>query len=367
MSDAVTLRVNGLDYGGWLEVEITAGIERQCRDFSLAITRTWPGAKDIPRRVKAYDLCEVFIGDEKVITGYIDATPIRYNANSISVAVRGRSKTADLIDCSAKFATGQWRNRKLESIAADLAKTYGLKVITETDTGSAVIEHQIEPGETAFESIDRLLTARQLLCTDDEEGRLVLIEPGTGGRASSALVFGQNILSADTSLDYKDVYSDYKCVGQRSGNDYDSGVTVSSITATANDSTVPRYRLLIIQQSGQVTTQDCTDRVAYERLYRAGKALETTYTVQGWRQGNGDLWKENQLVRVTDPVIGFNDELLISEVTYRIDANGTTCSLKVVPAAAYSATKLKKTKKAKKAKGGSGASWADVNPADEDD
>lgn len=364
MSDEVTLRVNGLEYGGWLEVEITAGIERQSRSFSLSITRTWPGAKELPRRVKPFDLCEVFIGSEKVLTGFIDATPIRYDSKSIAVAVRGRSKTADLVDCSAKFATGQWRNRRLESIVSDLSKTYNLNVRSEVDTGSTVIEHQIEPGETGFESIDRLLTARQLLCTDDAEGRLVLIEPGSSGRASTALVHGGNILSADAPLDYKDVFSEYKCVGQRSGNDFDSGATVSGISATAQDTTVPRYRLLLIMQSGQVTLQDCSDRVAYERLYRAAKALETTYVVQGWRQRDGTLWKENQLVRVTDPVIGFNDELLISEVTYRIGKGGTTCALTVIPAAAYAARKQQKAKAAKKTKGGSGGSWADVQPAD---
>lgn len=366
MNNEITLRVNGINYGGWLDVEITAGIERQSRDFNLSVTRTWPGAKELPRRVKPFDICEVFIGDEKVITGYIDATPIRYDDTNIGVTVRGRSKTADLIDCSAKYTTGQWRNRKVESIAADLAKVYGLEVVTEINTGAVVIEHQIEPGETAFESLDRLLTARQLLSTDDENGRLVLIDAGSGGRASNALVYGENILSADTALDYKDVYSEYKCIGQRSGNDFDSGETVATINATELDKTIPRYRYLLIKESGQVTNQECKDRVHYEHLFRAAKALETTYTVQGWRQSDGSLWKTNQLVRVTDPVIGFDDELLITEVTYKISEAGTICILKVIPANAYSATKLRKTKKDKTA-GGSGdgdsGSWADVKPA----
>lgn len=364
MSDDVTLRVNGVDYGGWLSVQITPGIERQCRDFSLAITRKWPGMKELVRQVQPWDMCEVLIGSDKVLTGYIDATPISYDGDSVSVSIKGRGKTADLVDCSAKYATGQWRNRKVESIAADLAAVYGLKVITQVNTGAPVIDHQIEPGETAFECLDRLLTARQLLSTDDADGHLVLIEAGSGGRAYTTLEYGQNILSADASLDYKDVYSEYRCVGQRSGNDYDSGETVSTITANGTDSTVPRYRLLTIQQSGQVTTQDCTDRVRYERLYRAAKALETTYLVQGWRQGNGALWLPNQLVKVIDPVIGFNTELLISELTYNKGEDGTTTALKVLPAAAYSATKLRKTKAAKK-NGGSTDLWADVKPADE--
>ena len=37
-ANAVSLTVDGLDYGGWKKVEISAGLERQARDFNLSIT-----------------------------------------------------------------------------------------------------------------------------------------------------------------------------------------------------------------------------------------------------------------------------------------------------------------------------------------
>ncbi len=46
----------------------------------------------------------------------------------------------------------------------------------------------------------------------------------------------------------------------------------------------------------------CQDRALYERAHRAAKALEATYTVAGWRQGDGQLWMPNLLVRVREPV-----------------------------------------------------------------
>src|SRR5574340_693573 len=128
MSDDVTLVVNGTEYGGWKEVEISAGIERQARDFTLSVTDRWPGATDIPRRIKQGDVCEVYIGADKLLTGHVDATPIRYDGKSISVGVKGRSKTADLVDCSAVHKTGQWHNAKIERIAADLAAPFGIEV-----------------------------------------------------------------------------------------------------------------------------------------------------------------------------------------------------------------------------------------------
>jgi len=354
MNNEVTLRVNGTDFKGWLEVEIVAGIERQARDFSLAITRNWPGATDIPRRVRPGDVCEVWIGSDKLLTGYVDATPISYDSRQVSVGVKGRSKTADLVDCSANFGKGQWRGRKIESIAKDLAAVYGIGIITEVDTGNAIAEHQIQPGETVFESLSRMLALRQLLSTDDADGNLVLVNPGSGGRAGTALELGKNIKTADAALDYKDVYGTYICKGQRAGTDLDAAENIAESASQATDKNVKRPRTLILTQTGQVTTQMCRDRVNYEALYRAAKALETTYTVQGWRQQDGSLWLPNQLVRVRDGVIGFDDDMLIIEVAYRISGSGTTASIKVGPPAGYipspEATKQKKQK-------GSGSGW----------
>lgn len=327
----VTLKVNGVNYAGWLEVEITVGIERQARDFNLSITRAWPGATDLPRRVKAGDLCEIWIGTDKVLTGYVDSTPISYNASSVSVGVTGRSKTADLVDCAADFGKGQWSGRKIEKIAADLASVYGVKVISDIDTGPVISDHQIDTGETVFESIGRLLLLRQMLSTDDAEGNLHLISAGSGGLANTALKLGENILEGGASLDYKDVFSEYIVKGQRAGSDNESANTVASVGARIADTTVSRLRKTMINLNGNATQQDCAQRAKYERLYRAAKAVEASYTVQGWRKADESLWQANQLVKVIDPTIGFDDVLLITEVTYKISSAGTTCALKVAP------------------------------------
>lgn len=361
MSDAVILRVNGVDFGGWKDVEIIAGIERTARDFTLAVTRNWPGETSIPRRVKPGDVCEVFIGADQVLTGYVDATPIRYDARSVSVGVKGRSKTADLVDCAALHRSGQWRGRKVEAIAAELAAVYGISVVTESDTGAALAEHQIQPGETAFECIDRMLTLTQLLATDDALGRLVFIDAASGGRAATALKLGENILTCDAGLDYKDVFTEYQVKGQRSGTDYDTGATVAEVTATAKSSVLSRRRVLMVKESGQISTELCADRAKYESLHRAAMALETTYTVQGWRQGNGKLWIPNQLVHVTDAVTGYDNEFLITEVGYRINESGTTASLKVAPKEGF--IHAQRASKKTKAKVAGKDQWADAGSA----
>lgn len=332
----VSLRVNGADYGGWMSVEITAGIERAARDFRLTITDRWPGADHLVQRVKPFSRCELWIGKDKILTGNVDAIPVSYDDSQVSVSIVGRSATADLVDCAAINEPGQWRNQPLESIATALAGAYGIQVmVKDVDTGGIIPDHQIRQGETAFESLDRLLKLRQVLATDDAEGNLVLTAPGKLKTADS-LELGKNILRADAGLDFREVFSQYRVKGQRAGTDEAFGPACSAV-ADEMDENIPRHRVMVVRQQGQSDGGNCSRRAAYERSRRLTKAMETTYTVQGWRQSNGDLWVQNRLVHVHDTLLRFSRDMLIAEVIYRLDENGTATQLRVGPPDGYQA------------------------------
>lgn len=403
--NTVTLVVNGAAFGGFKRVRIETGIERQARSFDMTVTDSWPGSTGLQRRVAPGDACQIYIGGDRVATGYIDATPIRYDGASYSVNVRGRSKTADLVDCCPVQGTkggsggavgnrwqrlgvqgvsgnanaaapaaravqanstggsgGQWRGAKLEQIAADMAAEYNISVVAEVDTGATLV-HQVQQGDTVFESIDRMLRLRHCLATDNALGELVLIVAGSGGKAVTALVLGKNIRASDTALDFSKVFSEYVAKGQKSvtsqdseesdsGEDIDTLVTTSfAASASATDSRVSRRRLLVIKQSGHADEGTLADRVRYERAHRAAKALETTYTVDGWRQENGALWVQNQSVRVVDALIGFDTDMLIAEVIYTLDEQGQRAELKVGPLDGYVSAAQKKAAKSGAGKG----------------
>lgn len=332
--NAVTLSVDGLDYRGWKSVKIGAGIERQARNFSLSVSWRWAGSGEaIPIRQGAR--CEVRIGHDLVLTGWVFATPISHDPHQITRGVSGRSLTADLVDCSAVNQPGQWRNQSVQSIVQALAAPYGIGVVSEVAETKALTDHTVEPGETVFESIDRLLTLSRLLSTDDASGRLVIVEPGSAGRSVDAIAVGENVLDGSAQLDFSQVFSEYRSVGQRSGTDDSFGVEATEVSAAVTDPRATRYRVLLIQQSGQMTTALAQARVNWERGNRIGKALAMTYRVQGWRQSNGQLWRHNQLVRVVDPIIGVDRDMLISEVEYSLDENGTVCTLTVAPPDAF--------------------------------
>lgn len=329
-ANAVTFTVDGLDYGGWKTVEITAGLERQAREFSLGITWRWPG-HETGVGIKLGAKCQVRIGRDLVLTGWVFANPVSYDSGQVTVSVSGRSLTADLVDCAAVNKPGQWVNQGVLSIVKALAAPYGLAVRSEVSDTATLSDHTIEPGETAFESIDRLLTLFRTFSTDDELGTVVLALPGSRGRCVDSIEVGRNVLSSSAGMDFSGVFSEYQVIGQRSGTDETFGKQVSEVSASVSDPRITRSRTLIIHESGQLTPELAASRANWERGHRMGKAMTATYKVHGWRQANGELWRHNTIVRVKDPVIGFDRDMLISEVTYSLSDEGTITTLVVGP------------------------------------
>lgn len=361
--NAVTLSVNGLDYRGWKKVSISAGIERQARDFRLGVTWSWPGqVQEIP--VRQGDRCEVRIGADLVLTGWVFGTPISYDARSVERSVAGRSLTADLVDCSAVNKPGQWRGQSVQKIVQALAEPYGVRVLSEVAETIKLADHQIEPGETAFESIDRLLTLSRLLSTDDARGRVVIIKPGSAGRAVDRLELGQNLLTGSAELDFSGVFSEYRVTGQRSGTDTDYGEAASEVKAGVTDPRATRRRVLLIHESGQMTPELAQARANWERGSRMGKALTLRYKIQGWRQSTGALWVPNMIVRVVDPLIGIDRDMLISEIEYVLDDAGTVANIVVGPPDGFDPEPKDPHRSRKLKKGGKADNFEYLIPAD---
>ncbi|WP_428840010.1 phage baseplate assembly protein [Burkholderia dolosa] len=75
------------------------------------------------------------------------------------------------------------------------------------------------------------------------------------------------------------------------------------------DADAPAYAAPRSPQSQRRTAE-------WEREDRISRAVMTTYEVQGWRQSTGQIWRHNHIVRVVDPIIGFDRDMLIAEIEY---------------------------------------------------
>lgn len=331
--DRVELKVRGSRYAGWQEITVTRGIEMAAATFDLRVSERFPGQRQ-PLRIVPGDACEVFIGGDKVITGYVDDVAPEYDDHDHSVRVNGRSKTGDLVDCSAINVPGQWRGATMQQIATDMASVYGVNVRSEVDTAPAFPEFQLQQGETVFAAIERMARIKAVLVTDDEDGNLVITRAGKEG-SGGAIVLGANVKKGGGTFSMKDRFSEYLVKGQQAGDDDKSAGTIAATRGSAKDSLVKRKRVLLLVAEAQADDARCEARARWEAVSRAGKATECTYTVQGWRENTGALWRPNTLIPISDAFLGVHTSMLATTIMFTITEEGSITVITVQPPGAF--------------------------------
>ncbi|PSU49490.1 phage tail protein [Photobacterium frigidiphilum] len=353
MSDVV-LKAGGNVYGGWTKISVTRSIKSMSGSFDLELTWKWQGSEDKYKSfmdpIKQGQPCMVEIGGERVITGYVDDWVPSYDATQVVISVSGRDKTADLVDCSIDYPSGQFNNQTLTQIANVICKPFGIKVIVNTDVGAAFPRVQIEQGETPHELLSRLARQRGVLLTSDTYGNLVITR-ASKERAGVSLILGENVLAARGRFSWRNRYSSFtvKAVGASFGGWDDAPLsTVGGIKAEVKDEEISRYRPMIIINEEITTAEGAAKRGQWERQRSLAISNGAEYTVTGWRiPQTGKLWNFNTLVPVLDEILGIDEEMLIASVMFSEDDAGRLAVVSVVkpeafdiPAEAEKQTKL---------------------------
>ena len=136
MRDAqVSLYVWGKVLTGWTSVEIVDSLEALSPTFALGYSdRTLEVDGSI--RISPGDECSVRIGDEPVITGYVDDSELEESAATRSLSVSGRSRTCDLVDCSALHKPAEWRDATIDTSPRTLSSRSGCGVLVQAPVGA---------------------------------------------------------------------------------------------------------------------------------------------------------------------------------------------------------------------------------------
>lgn len=327
-SHEVTLTVNGTTYGGWKTIRITLSMENLSGMFELGISEKWPG-QSIPRGIHYGDECVLKIGRDVLLTGYVDQVNIDYDAEQHSILVSGRDKAGDLIDSSALNKPGTWSERNILQIAIDITAPFGIPVHTDISLGKPFKKFALEPGESAYEALERLAKMRAVLILSDGQGGLQITRAGQQ-TTHTALQVGKNIKACNAAFDYTNRFSQIIVKGQSQGDDLTPASVFTGARGMATDPAVKRYRPLLVMAESQATTQQCKERAAWEVAVRKGKSTRIDYTLPGWRQGNGELWQINTLVFVSDPVLKLKETMLISGVQFQVDDTGGSLTILTV-------------------------------------
>lgn len=345
----VSLKVNGVKFKFWTSVSITSELNTIAPAFSVGMVSQ---SLKIKKGLDSGQSVLVKIGEDTVLTGYIEQTPVSYSATSANVGIAGRSKTCDLIDCTVMVddpnisyekpdtsnsnyvscpqnAATEYKNVALETIIAQLIMPYGIKLVNETKPLTKKRNFSAKHEDTVLKALQNLTSTENLLFYGNENGDLVVTEKGKL-TADDALVLGQNILTGDASFDASKIYKYYRAVGQDKGVTGKTGHVASSHNYTAVDDNVSRTRLLTKKVQGAADTAKCKVTAEGDRDYNRDQYFKITYKVQGWRQSTGKLWKINSLVDIKDDSLGIDTQR--SQKIFNLTENeGMTTTLDVIP------------------------------------
>jgi prophage tail gpP-like protein len=351
----IGLRVGGREYGGWQSVRVANGIESIAGSFDLSVSDRWNGQTD-PWPINEEDECSIVIGNTVILTGHVDRRSVSYGSGEHTLSVSGRDLAGALVDCSAVLKSWEFKNLAIIDLAKRLAEPFGIQVRLDDNVQAKAVtaktgkdrsgrgtggggrvgggfglpkpprKFSIDPGETAFEVLDRACRLAGVLPVSDGHGGIVLTRAGNA-RAVTELVQGENILSASAEFDASGRYRTYIVSAQHQATEDWAGGHVVNVKGTAQDLNVRRAsRILYIRPESSATPGSAKVRAAWEAKVRAVRGDSVSVRVQGWTQGDGSLWPVNALVRVRSPLLGIDGDMLITqrEFTCDLGAGSTT-------------------------------------------
>ena len=304
----------------------------------------------LPFKVK--DSCKVIVDGEIVLTGSIEVISSSYDAGSYQISIRGRDKTADLIDSTLD---------SIDDIRGDglTLKTLIEKVISQLKIDISVIDLvdpepfnaaedviSPEPGDNAFSFIEKYARKRQVLLTSNSDGDLV-IATNSGQTAPGAVqhIIGandNNVISSNFSFDTTGRFNIYKIISNQNpvALNLAGNTTLSSIAAQGGfvvDSDINTGRQLIIVSEVPFSSRSCEDRAKWEADIRRARGLVYSAVVPFYRVNgvSGDLWTTNRIYQIVDDFVGKVEPMLCNSVVYSLSIDDRSTSLGFVGADSY--------------------------------
>lgn len=341
----LALVVDGTRYDSWKSQRLTRTIESLAGSFAVDFHDRW---QDGPARpIVEGAACRAEIDGETVLDGYVKARRMSANKDGRTLAVSGRDRAAEIVDCSALLDKWTYYNVNALEFAKRLVEPFGLKVTQQPGLVLPKVKKLVvSPGDTVYEAIKRAVGDEGALIVSDGAGGIRITR--VAAARAAALIEGDNIETADLDGDAADRFHEYRIAAQSAGTDEASG-DATRVQASAFDEGVTRTsRTLLIRPEKGYSVAEARKRADWEARVRAAKSTSVTVGVVGWRQPrNGLLWAPNALTYVKSPnLVGYEGDLLITQVDYSISSEGgQVTQLKLVRPDAFTPEPTKATVK----------------------
>lgn len=341
-SDVLTLQVGDAQLAGWQRVKVTRSMDSIPASFDLEVTERYPSTPDID--IRPGQPCTVRIGADLVLTGYVEQYGASITPALHSIRVSGRSKSCDLVDCSAFLGSDEHPSMQVQgatalAISQRLAEKYGVTITSLAGDGASVPQFNINIGETVWDVVNRMMRVSGFVAYDMPDGSLVFAQAGSEEMASG-FALGQNIEEASIAYSMDKRFKEYEGfflsvmqVGvQGNLNDPQSG-------PIAIDYNVPRFRKrFVVSEQMSDGKSLAGQRAQWECNRNYGRSQELTLVCDSWRDAQGKLWAPNHQAPISARALKLdapNPPWIIGGVTYLRDENGQHAEITMMPREAF--------------------------------
>lgn len=301
----IRLLVAGKAHADWESYEVDSDLLIPADAWHVTL-----GLRDgaLPAAVTAGAPVEVWVGNDRVMTGRIDEVTHRIDKRSHTYNISGRDRAADLVDCSAPIFTR--RQPQLADIVAALTKSFGItKTRIAADSTRVREKVSVEPGDTAWDALAHAAEANGLWPWFEPDGTLVVGGPDYSTTPVGTLILrtsgqGNNVESLSLRKSIAERYSKLTVLGQTHGTEHETGKNALHASVTDPEMAAIAYRPKIIVDHESDNAGVATDRARKLLADARLRGFSLTATVPGHaivapgQPSDGKLWQPGQRVHV---------------------------------------------------------------------
>lgn len=215
MSDRLVLQTQSNELSGFDFIKIKNRIDWLAGCFELtAFNRLSVDLTRVKSAVKQGDSVKLFKDGTLCLTGYVDRVETFYAGQKKGFKIIGRTKSADLTDCSA-FGT-VYRNRTAPEIIADICQPFGIAVKTDLKGFARLDNFTLNPSETIGNALARLVRRSNALLFSLADGSLCLTRRCMAKKVDLLLQSGKggNLTGGETAFCSENEFSKVSLIGQ---------------------------------------------------------------------------------------------------------------------------------------------------------
>lgn len=347
------IEVDGIEYGNFVGASTVLRLDALSSTFAFEAT-----SKDgLPLPFKLGQACKVVVDGDSVLSGFIELINVEGDSTSHKIDVQGRDKLGDLLDSTLGTGSGVSDIRPPVSLANAIRRVIshlGIQNVNVVDRVRPALFSTAEdlaapePGQNAFEFIEKLARKRQVLLTSDADGNVV-IDSGSGVEVGASLqhLIGDdtnNVSSYSVSYDSTGRFNVYKSVSQMNVIPINLAgiVGVNTIISQGSDraevdSAIRVGRQHVLVSESMSSGSEDQRRAKWEKKIRAARGKVYAAVVSGYRNQTGNLWAINEIVTVEDEFADISAKMLVNSVTFVLGKDGgSTTSLSLIERNAYS-------------------------------